>query len=179
MNYQAVYEFWFNELKPEQRFRKDPDLDAEMRSRFGELHRSAHAGELYQWRESARGRLCEIIVLDQFSRNIFRDRPEAFASDPMALVLAQEAVALQIDEQLSATERQFLYMPYMHSESLKIHDVALELFSAPGLEYSLDFEIRHRDIIARFGRYPHRNAVLGRPSTSEELDFLKGPNSGF
>lgn len=179
MQYESVYEFWFQELKPEQRFKKDPQLDRQMRERFFDLHRAATQGELFPWRQSVRGRLCEIIVLDQFSRNIFRDRAEAFAFDPMALVLAQEAVALKVDSELNAVEKQFLYMPYMHSESLQIHDVAVKLFSAPGLEYSLDFENRHRDIIVRFGRYPHRNAILGRASTAEELDFLKGPNSGF
>lgn len=179
MNYQAVYDFWFRELNPQQRFAKSDALDMQMRERFSEIHRAAHAGELFAWRSSAQGRLCEIIVLDQFSRNIYRGKPESFASDAMALALAQEAVAKKIDAELNLTERQFLYMPYMHSESLKIHEEAVKLFSAPGLEFSLDFEIKHRDIIARFGRYPHRNTVLGRSSTPQELDFLSGPNSSF
>jgi len=123
------------------------------------------------------GRLAEILVLDQFSRHIHRDTPGAFAQDPMALALAQEAVALGIDQDLEKSRRHFLYMPYMHSESLVIHDRALELFEALGV--AVDFEIRHRDIIERFGRYPHRNETLGRKSTAEEIEFLKQPGSSF
>ena len=112
-------------------------------------------------------------------RNIHRDTPLAFARDPVALVLAQEAVASGIDHRLEVPWRAFLYMPWMHSESLAIHDEALGLFDQPGLEEQLHFEHRHRDIILRFGRYPHRNAILGRPSTPEELAFLDQPGSSF
>ncbi|WP_373181691.1 DUF924 family protein [Halomonas campaniensis] len=174
-----VIGFWFGELKPAQWFRKDPALDAEIAARFAALLEAAGRGELWSWRLSARGRLAEVIVLDQFSRNIHRDTPLAFARDPVALVLAQEAVAHRIDRHLDVAWRAFLYMPWMHSESLAIHDEALGLFDQPGLEESLRFEQRHRDIIARFGRYPHRNAILGRPSTPEELAFLEQPGSSF
>ena len=118
-------------------------------------------------------------MLDQFSRNIWRDTPRAFASDGMALVLAQEAVAECADQQLPVKWRAFLYMPFMHSESLRMHEQAMKLFSAPGLEDNLRFEQRHRDIIERFGRYPHRNAILGRPSTAEEAAFLRTKGSSF
>ncbi len=174
-----VIGFWFESLEPSQWFGKNPALDAEIAERFGELLEAAGRGELWSWRLSARGRLAEIVVLDQFSRNIHRDTPLAFARDPVALVLAQEAVASRIDRHLDVAWRAFLYMPWMHSESLAIHDEALGLFDQPGLEASLRFEHRHRDIIARFGRYPHRNAILGRTSTPEEQAFLAQPGSSF
>ena len=174
-----VLDFWFKELAPSQWFRKSRKLDAEIARRFGEVLAAARRGELWQWRTTPRGRLAEIIVLDQFSRNIHRDTPEAFAADPQALVLAQEAVARKDDAALAQEERAFLYMPYMHSESLPIHDEAMRLFDQPGLENNLDFERRHRDILLQFGRYPHRNAILGRESSEEELSFLQRPGSSF
>ncbi|WP_104202497.1 DUF924 family protein [Billgrantia saliphila] len=174
-----VIAFWFEELQPVHWFRKDAELDAHIRQRFGALHAAAAAGELWQWRDTPQGRLAEILVLDQFSRNLYRDDPRAFAQDPMALVLAQEAVALDIDREFGVLWRSFLYMPYMHSESLKVHDEALRLFDQPGLEENLRFERLHRDILLRFGRYPHRNAILGRASTTEELAFLEQPGSSF
>lgn len=177
--HQAILEFWFEELKPANWWEKSPRLDDTIRQRFGELHRRAAGGELWHWRGSAEGRLAEIIILDQFSRNLYRDRPEAFAQDGMALVLAQEAISLGLDEELPVVQRSFMYMPFMHSESLAIHDRAVKLFDVPGMESSLDYEHRHRDIILRFGRYPHRNAILGRPSTDEEQQFLRQPGSSF
>ena len=132
-----------------------------------------------QPRASPEGQLAEILVLDQFSRNMFRDDSRAFAQDVLALVLAQEAVRSGADQSLSPTERAFLYMPYMHSESAAIHVEAVRLFDQPGLKGNLEFEHRHKAIIDRFGRYPHRNAVLGRDSTAEEREFLKQPGSGF
>lgn len=128
---------------------------------------------------AASGRLAEIIVLDQFSRNIHRGQARAFACDPLALALAQTAVAVKADRELEVGRRAFLYMPYMHSESPAIHVLAVSLFGQPGLEGNLDFELRHKEIIDRYGRYPHRNAILGRPSTTEEMDFLKTPGSSF
>ncbi|MFC3282414.1 DUF924 family protein [Litchfieldella rifensis] len=176
---QDVLAFWFDELTPRQWFAKDETLDREIATRFSSLLDAARHGELWQWRLSAMGRLAEILVLDQFSRNIHRDTPAAFAQDPQALALAQEAVAHRVDRHLDVTHKPFLYMPYMHSESLAIHDEALRLFDQPGLEENLRFEQRHRDIIARFGRYPHRNAILGRESTPEEMTFLQDPGSSF
>jgi len=137
------------------------------------------AGELYGWRSTDLGRLAEIIVLDQFSRNIFRDQSLAFAWDAQALVLAQEAVTAGVLEQLEFSQQAFLIMPYMHSESKIIHEQAIKLFSRPGLEFNLDFEKRHKVIIDRFGRYPHRNEILGRQSSAEEEEFLKQPGSAF
>lgn len=174
-----VINFWFTELTPKHWFSKDDRLDHDIRTRFGPLLLAASRGELWRWRETPEGRLAEILVLDQFSRNIHRDTPSAFSQDAVALVLAQEAVVAGADQALTVAQRAFLYMPYMHSESLVIHDQALGLFSQPGLEDNLRFEIRHRDIIERFGRYPHRNAILGRDSTAEELAFLQEPGSSF
>jgi uncharacterized protein (DUF924 family) len=174
-----VLEFWFDELTPEHWWRKDPALDRRIADRFSPALAAASRCELYAWRGSARGRLAEVIVLDQFSRNIHRDTAAAFANDALALELAQEAVARGCDVELVPAERAFLYLPWMHSESSLIHAEALRLFAAPGLEKNLDFERRHKAIIDRFGRYPHRNAVLGRPSTAEELEFLKQPGSSF
>jgi uncharacterized protein (DUF924 family) len=177
--YEAVLQFWFEEIEPKQWFVKDLDFDESIRSRFASLHQQAMVGELYTWRESPEGRLAEVIVLDQFSRNMFRGRPESFAADALALVLAQEAIACQADQRLAPHQRSFLYMPFMHSESSLIHQEAMKLFSQPGLEGNLDFEKRHKAIIDRFGRYPHRNEVLGRVSTQEELSFLREPGSSF
>jgi len=179
MSYQQVLDFWFREIDRKLWFKKDADFDNLIRSRFMALFESATRSELFNWRINAKGRLAEIILLDQFSRNLFRDSSDAFNSDQLALCLAQETVAQKLDLELSLTERAFLYMPYMHSESLIIHEHAVELFSAKGLEDNLRFEIRHKEIIERFGRYPHRNELLGRQSTNKEIQFLQKPGSSF
>ena len=175
----AVLDFWFNELDDARRFAKDPALDAAIGERFGATLQAAILGELEAWRATPEGRLAEIIVLDQFSRNVWRDTPRAFSQDPQALCLAQEFVRTGQDRALSPAQRAFAYMPYMHSESRLIHEQAVALFSQPGLEGSLSFERRHQAIIARFGRYPHRNAIMGRVSTPEEIAFLAEPGSSF
>ena len=174
-----VLAFWFNEATPAQWWSKAAAFDRLIETRFGTLHAAASRGELYAWRSRADGRLAEIIVLDQFPRNIFRDRPQSFATDALALVLAQEAVAAGADRTLDPARRAFLYMPYMHSESPLIHAQAVKLFAAPGMENNLAFELRHQAIIDRFGRYPHRNAILGRQSTADEIEFLQTPGSAF
>lgn len=177
--YEQILTFWFDELEPSQWWKKDDALDREITERFSNAHAAAVRCELFEWRRKARGRLAEIIILDQFSRNIFRGSPQAFAYDPLALALSQEAVANQADKTLAPAEKSFLYMPFMHSESLKIHEIAVRLFRAEGLEFNLDFELKHKAIIERFGRYPHRNEILGRTSTPEEIEFLKQPDSSF
>lgn len=174
-----VLDFWFQELSPKDWFSGDTALDELITQRFAALHEQARQGELYHWRSTVEGRLAEVIVLDQFSRNLFRGTPESFSSDLMALALAQEAVASGADEKLTSEQRTFLYMPYMHSESLKIHEEAVRLFKSNGIENNLDFEYRHKAIIERFGRYPHRNEILGRASTLDEIEFLKQPGSSF
>jgi uncharacterized protein (DUF924 family) len=174
-----ILNFWFEEIEKSQRWVKDVDFDNLIKDRFGEIHASANHCELYDWRATAKGRLAEIIVLDQFSRNMFRGASESFASDPLALALAQEAISVGADHELNESEKCFLYMPFMHSESLKIHEVAIELFGNLGNQSNLDFEIRHKKIIKEFGRYPHRNEILGRVSTDTEIKFLDQPGSNF
>ncbi|MCG6390384.1 DUF924 domain-containing protein [Vibrio fluvialis] len=177
--YQSVLTFWFNELTPEMWWKKDVSLDDQIRDRFTPLHEQAAKGELFHWRQCPQGALAEVIVLDQFSRNIFRDTPKAFAQDPQALTLAQFAIEKGFHKQLTKSEQVFLYLPFMHSESRLIHAAAMDLYSELGEQVNLDFEMQHKAIIERFGRYPHRNAILGRQSTAEELEFLKLPNSAF
>jgi uncharacterized protein (DUF924 family) len=179
MSWQRVLQFWFDEIDPALHWRKDIEFDRLIEQRFGELHRSACACELFHWRDQPQGRLAEVIVLDQFSRNIYRDRAESFAEDGLALALAQEAVRLDVAAQLTCDQRAFLYLPYMHSESAAIHRQAERLFRQPGLESNYQFELRHKAIIDRFGRYPHRNRILGRESTPEEIEFLQQPGSSF
>ncbi|MGZ4991141.1 MAG: DUF924 family protein [Methylobacter sp.] len=174
-----ILAFWFKEITPKHWWKRSGDVDRHIKSHFGALHDAAERCELYGWRESAKGRLAEIIVLDQFSRNLYRGHPKAYANDSLALALAQTAVAANADRELDSAQRAFLYMPNMHSESPIIHAVAVSLFSQPDLTGNLESELRHKDIIDRFGRYPHRNAILGRTSTQEEMDFLKTPGSSF
>lgn len=179
MSYQPVLDFWFNTENQPYWFAKSDDFDLKIEQNFKELHSQAAAGELYTWRDNINGRLAEIIVLDQFSRNLFRNDPSAFALDPLALGLAQEAIRLGLDKELPLIQRSFLYLPFMHSESKLIHEIAVKLFEDLGSAPHLKFEHMHKDIIDRFGRYPHRNAILDRTSTPEELEFLTQPNSSF
>lgn len=168
---QEVWGFWFVECEPADWFKKSEEFDNEIRSRFLETYEAIVDGETADWRSSAKGRLAEIIVLDQFSRNMFRDDAKAFASDALAVELAKEA--LSDWDEFSVQERSFVVMPFMHSESLAVHDWAAKWFEEPGLERRKKYELLHREIIERFGRYPHRNRVLGRTSTPEEEAFLK------
>jgi len=179
MSYLSVIEFWFEEITPAQWWQKSDAFDALIRDRFAELHLSTSHCERFAWRRRPLGRLAEIIVLDQFSRNLYRDQPEAFAHDSLALALAQQAIATGIDSRLSAKQQGFLYMPFMHSESRAMQKESVTLFSQPGLDAHLSSAQRHRDIIERFDRYPHRNKILGRVSTDEELAFLEQPGSSF
>jgi uncharacterized protein (DUF924 family) len=178
-SYEQILDFWFEEIAPAKWWKKDAAFDQEICKRFGSVHARARACELASWRECAHGRLAEVIVLDQFSRNMFRDTAESFAYDSLALALAQEAVSLGADKELSPMQRNFLYMPYMHSESLIVHQAAVELFGANSESNNLNFELRHKTIIDRFGRYPHRNKILQRESTEQETAFLDQPGSHF
>jgi len=177
--HQEILKFWFEELEPKQWWVKDFELDQLIIARFSEIHARAVRCELSAWRKNASGRLAEIIVLDQFSRNMFRGSPLSFACDPLALALSQEAISAGADQLLSPVERNFIYMPFMHSESLQIHEDALELFRRNGQQGNFEYELKHKAIIERFGRYPHRNQVLGRASTESELEFLRQPGSSF
>lgn len=177
--YQEVLSFWFDEIEQKAWWAADPDFDELIRSRFGDTLRRAAQGELCTWRDDADGRLAEIIVLDQFSRNIHRGSPNAFAQDAMALTLAQWAISSGSHLELDATRRNFLLMPWMHSESRAVHETAEPLFREHASKSTCDFELRHKAIIDQFGRYPHRNEILGRESTAAEIEFLKQPGSSF
>lgn len=176
----AIIDFWFSDRARQFWWEKDENFDAELNERFGALHREAAGDGLPEWRGTARGRLAEIIVLDQFSRNLYRDRAEAFAQDELARQLAREAVAAGADRELPPEQRSFMYLPLMHSESARDHELAMSLYASdPALAANLEFEKKHKAIIDRFGRYPHRNEALGRTSTDEERAFLEQPGSSF
>jgi len=179
VNAETVLNFWFQEADPALWFKQDTQFDERIRTLFSDVNKLALEGHTSSWRQTSQGRLAEIIVLDQFSRNIYRGTPQAFAGDDLALNLAKEAVRLGEDQMLSPRQQAFLYLPYMHSESKKVHQEALRLFSQKGLEENLKYELMHKEIIDKFGRYPHRNAVLGRKSTPQEIEFLKQPHSSF
>jgi uncharacterized protein (DUF924 family) len=192
---ETVLTFWFGPpgapplTNAARWFERDDAFDAEIAARFAETLRRAAAGELEAWRETPTGALALVIVLDQFSRNLHRDSPLAFANDPAARDVAKDVRARRFDRALAPLERSFLYLPYEHAEDLALQEESVVLFtelaaSAPpelaeSLRSSLDYAQRHRDVIARFGRFPHRNAVLGRASTPAELEFLKEPGSRF
>ncbi|TNF69014.1 MAG: DUF924 domain-containing protein [Gammaproteobacteria bacterium] len=173
-----VINFWFEELSSRDWFKKSDALDAQIKMRFLDVYNQAIQDELWQWRENAEGALAEIIILDQFSRNIYRNQKEAFMYDSLALALAQNAVSLNFHLKLDAPKHAFLLMPYMHSESIVIHHQAIKLFDVPGLENNLAYEYKHFEIIKQFSRYPHRNEILGRESTADELKFLQ-THGGF
>jgi len=179
VDHRRIIDFWFAEVAPAQWWGPDAALDRAIAEQFAAVHARAVQCELYPWRAQPLGRLAEVIVLDQFSRNLYRGTARAFAADPLALALAQEAVAADAAAALVPQQRAFLFMPYMHSESRRIHQLALALFAQPGLEDSLRSERRHKAIIDRFGRYPHRNSILGRVSSAEELEFLQTAGSSF
>jgi len=174
-----ILNFWFVEHGEADWFGGKPEFDAVIARRFADTHAAVARGEAAWWRQTPSGRLAEIIVLDQFSRQLYRKRPEAFAADAMALDLAQQAVAAGADMQLEPRRRTFIYMPYMHSEDLAVHDEAIRLFEGLGSPETLKFELLHRDCIARFGRYPRRNTALGRTSTPEEIDYINAEDSMF
>lgn len=187
----AVLDFWFNKDNEPYWFEKNEDFDQQIKDQFGKLWQAAKQGECAIWRRdkgsldpnnsitNLAGRLAEIIILDQFSRNLCRDKACAFDQDSMALVLAQEAIEQPHFNILPMEWRKFTIMPFMHSESLTIHEHNLPLFEQLNDESTLDFEHKHTDIIKQFGRYPHRNAALGRKSTVDEKEFLQQPDSSF
>ncbi|MCG7656088.1 DUF924 family protein [Wielerella bovis] len=177
-NAQNILDFWFDEISKPFWFKQEDEFDNIIRQNYWDTWTAAVAGELSDWRESIYGRLAEIIVIDQFSRNLFRDDARAFAYDSMALVLAQEAVRDEEFPYMLTDWKHFMLMPFMHSESALVHEQARRLFSKHTSAYALEAELKHKEIIDRFGRYPHRNAVLGRTNTAEENAWLK-ENKGF
>ena len=172
-----VLAFWFSHR--DRWWRSSADFDEEIRQRFESLHTEILNGEHEDWRETPAGAFAYVVVLDQFSRNMFRGDARAYGSDHRALAASREALARGDDGALSRDERTFLYMPLMHSEEVTDQERGVALFRANGEGKGLRAIERHRDVIRRFGRFPHRNALLGRPSTAEELAFLKEPGSSF
>ena len=168
---EAVLNFWLVETDEKMWFSASETFDAQVRIGFSETLKRAEKSELWSWRSTPRGRVAEIIVLDQFSRQLYRKSGRAFANDTLALALAQEVVAQNMKAQLAHFEWYFALMPYMHSESLSVHEEAVQLFETVS-EKALDFEKRHRSVIERFGRYPKRNEALGRLSTASELEYI-------
>ena len=175
---QDIIHFWFVEHGPKDWFAFNAEFDAVIISTFSQIHAKAMVGELFEWRSTPRGRLAEIIILDQFTRQMYRKTPMAFSADPIALVMAQEMVLGNHDQDLSNQEKNFAYMPFMHSESISIHDYALPLFKNIS-EQTFEFAQQHRQLIVEFGRYPYRNATLGRTNTSAEETYLAKKNSSF
>lgn len=177
MWHDEVLAFWFRELKPEAWFDKNDAVDALIRERFGRIHERLVRAEL-EVPQAPPGYLAAIIVLDQFSRNLYRGSPLAYANDERALALAAEAIDRGFDAELDVRERQFLYMPFMHSEDSAVQARSVELFESLGDPLVAEYARDHRRIVDRFGRFPHRNRVLGRDSTQAELEFMK-EHSGF
>lgn len=171
--------FWFDPSNRPRWFEADPSFDREVERRFGDLVRAAAAGKLESWADSPRGALALCILLDQLPRNIARGTPGAFAHDAQARDVARRALAAGFDRALLPEERLFLYLPFEHSEDLSDQERSVALFAELGSAEWLDYAVRHRDIIARFGRFPHRNAILGRPGTEAEAAFLQEPGSSF
>lgn len=178
---QEILHFWFEETKASQWFQKNEDFDRIIRDRFQAAYRLAADGVCDSWGDEPQGSLALCIVLDQFPRNIYRGQPESFATDARALRLARQAIARGFDQALAPAHRRFLYLPFEHSEDIKDQERAVALFQAMQGEDPLgyDYAMRHHAIIARFGRFPHRNAILGRKNTSEEDEYLAQPGAGF
>lgn len=179
----TILSFWFDEVEPKHWFIKDSNFDDLIKSNFEQLVKSALAGQLDSWSENHDGNLALIILLDQMTRNIYRNTPMSFAGDDMALAFCLKGIDRN-DHDLLADHAdnnkvRFLFMPMMHAENLDIQDKSLQLFKDYCDENTYNYAVLHRDIIARFGHFPHRNSILGRPSTDEEIEFLKQPNSSF
>lgn len=169
---QDILDFWYAPDMRSKWFASTPQLDASMRERFEPLWEAAVRGELDAWRSSPQGSLALAIILDQFPLNMFRGTPKSFSSEGQAIAVAKQALAQGFDQKIDPAQLAFLYMPLMHSEDFADQDLSVELFAAAGLENNLRFAQHHREIVRRFGRFPHRNAILGRTSTPQEIDYL-------
>ena len=177
--HQDILDFWFTEIAPQSWFKKDADFDAALKSRFGEAVSNALAGRLDHWADNPDGCLALIILLDQFTRNIFRESARAFSGDEMALALSLRCIDRAYLDTAKPPQRHFMLMPMMHSEDLAIQISSLPFFKKYTDELTYEYAVRHHDIVARFGRFPHRNQALGRPTTDREKIFLTEPGSSF
>jgi uncharacterized protein (DUF924 family) len=169
---QALLDFWFSPRVEKLWFHSTPAFDDELRARFGATYAAACRGELDDWAASGHGTLALVLLFDQIPLNIFRKQPQSFATEARARAVAAAAIARGMDADLSGPQKAFLYLPYMHSEDLNDQDKSVELFTRADLCNNLRFAKHHRDLVRRFGRFPHRNAILGRDSTAEELAWL-------
>ena len=176
---ETVLQFWFNETEPEKWFKKDEEFDRTVRARFADVCRRAAAGELDAWQHTPRGCVALVIVLDQFPRNMYRGDARAFATDAAARAVLRRALASGFDKGLSVPEKQFLYMPLQHSEDAADQALSVALNTATGNADLVKWAEAHQRIVERFGRFPHRNDILGRESTQEEVEFLKEKGSSF
>lgn len=189
-----VLEFWFGEPESLQAikkwWKKDPEFDAHIQTEFGDLLERAKAGKCEAWTETPEGKVALIVLLDQFSRNIFRDQARAFDADPQSLEISLGLIDAQEDQNLTPLKRWMAYMPLMHAEDLDMQNLCIQKFKdlipevsnqdeKSAIESGLDFAIRHRDVILSFGRFPHRNEILSRPSNAEEQNYLSKEGSGF
>lgn len=184
MDYNKILEFWFEELKYNDWFKKDKVLDEEISNRFGDIYFKITSGQYQEWKENSKSLLAMILVLDQFSRNMFRDSEKMYSFDLMALNLAKLAIEKGFDLELSLPERSFIYMPFMHSENIEDQKTCVKLFQImlredKKYEMMFKFAKRHMKVIEEFGRFPHRNEILERKSTPNEIEFLEEPNSSF
>ena len=176
---ESVLQFWFTDSTPEDWFTKSDAYDEKVRQQLGPLYQQARKGEFDSWAETAEGALALTILLDQVPRNIFRGSDQSFATDHKALAITKAALDKGFENQLEPEQKPFLLLPLEHSEDLADQERSVELFKIHGSEQGYDYAIRHKVIIERFGRFPHRNSVLGRQNTAEETEFLKQPGSGF
>ena len=169
---QDIIDFWFSEDSRKRWFNSTPEFDRLLSEHYLETWEQARRGQLDHWMQSAEGCLALVIVLDQFPLNMFRNSAQSYATEARSREVARQAIENKFDQALDADRKAFLYMPFMHSENLEDQELALELFAQPGLEANLRFARHHHAIVARYGRFPHRNAALGRSSTDAEIEYL-------
>jgi uncharacterized protein (DUF924 family) len=177
MNPAEVIEYWYSDQVRDQWFSSTPELDAEILEKFERTWEKAVEGELDRWRNTAIGSLALILIFDQFPLNMFRGKVKSFQTEANAIAVARDAIKNNFVHQLTKQQLSFLFMPFMHSEKMEDQDFALELFRENKLDSNLEFAKHHRDIVRQFGRFPHRNEILGRKSSIEELEYLEGKNA--
>lgn len=176
-DYQSLLDFWFSEETKAKWFNSTPEFDQALTDQYLSVWQAAKNGQLKHWQSSAAGSLALIIILDQLPLNMFRGQPQSFATEAMSRDVAAHAIQQGHDQQLTDLQKAFIYLPYMHSEDMADQERSVELFENAGLTDNLKWAKHHRDIVKRFGRFPHRNAVLSRESSQEEIDYLNSKES--
>lgn len=175
--WQEIIKFWFDEIDSALWFNSTPEFDTVLKDKFEQVVDAALNNEFSSWQTTAEGCLALVIVLDQFPLNIYRGEPKSFAGESISREVARKAIEQKLDQQLEGPKKAFLYLPFMHSENMADQNLSVELFEKAGLKENLRFAKHHRDIVKRFGRFPHRNEILGRENTDDELDYLKSENA--